>query len=149
MYCPTCGARNGDSVRFCGNCGKNLEAQEPSAPDPQPYDPPPPEPQPYRSYRFEAESGFEPQEQPLHINNYLIPSILVTLFCCLPLGIAAIIFAAQVNGKVASGDIPGAQSASRTARTLVIVSVVLGVTIIAIGVLVGLLGEPPPELTNG
>ena len=38
---------------------------------------------------------------PQHIPNYRIPSILVTIFCCLPLGIAAIIFAAQVDGKVA------------------------------------------------
>lgn len=34
---------------------------------------------------------------PVKIKNYLIESILVTLLCCLPLGIPAIVFAAQVN----------------------------------------------------
>ena len=97
-------------------------------------------------------STYEPfgdsDSDPQRIPNYLIPSILVTIFCCLPLGIVAIIFAAQVNGKVAAGDIAGAQSSSRTARTLVIVSVVVGVVVIGIALLAGLLGDPPPELIN-
>jgi uncharacterized membrane protein YvbJ len=50
------------------------------------------------------------------IPNYLAQSILVTLLCCLPLGIPAIVFAAQVNGKVQAGDIAGAQDASRKAK---------------------------------
>ena len=35
----------------------------------------------------------------------------------MPFGIVAIIYAAQVNGKVAMGDYYGAQSASKSART--------------------------------
>ena len=34
------------------------------------------------------------------IPNYLARSIIVTIFCCLPFGIAAIIYSAQVNGKI-------------------------------------------------
>ena len=52
-----------------------------------------------------------------------------------------------MNGKVAAGDIAGAQSSSR-ARTLVIVPVVVGAVVIGIALLAGLLGEPPPELIN-
>ena len=33
--------------------------------------------------------------------NHLVWAILSTLFCCLPLGIASIVFAAQVNSKYA------------------------------------------------
>ncbi len=51
-----------------------------------------------------------------NIPNYLVQSILVTLFCCLPLGIPAIVFAAQVNGKVQAGDITGALSSSKNAK---------------------------------
>src|SRR5262249_40218583 len=36
--------------------------------------------------------------------NYLVPSILVTLCCCLIGGIIAIVHAAQVNSKWAAGD---------------------------------------------
>ena len=139
MRCQTCGASNSDNARFCVNCGQKLEAEE-SLPGGSP---------PYQ--RFEG-STYEPfgdsDSHPQHIPNYLIPSILVTIFCCLPLGIVAIIFAAQVNGKVAAGDITGAQSSSRTARTLVIVPVVAGAVVIGIALLAGLLGDPPPELIN-
>ena len=49
------------------------------------------------------------------VPNYLVPAIL-SLFCCWPLAIVAIIFAAQVNGKVAAGDIAGAVDASKKAK---------------------------------
>lgn len=45
--------------------------------------------------------------------NHLVWAILSTLFCCLPLGIASIVFAAQVNGKHAAGDVAGAQESSK------------------------------------
>jgi len=50
------------------------------------------------------------------IPNYLVQSILVTLFCCLPLGIVAIINAAQVNNKISLGDIAGAMESSGKAK---------------------------------
>jgi hypothetical protein len=50
------------------------------------------------------------------VPNYLVFAILVTVFCCLPTGIAAIIYAAQVNTKLQAGDIAGAQQASKNAK---------------------------------
>jgi len=47
--------------------------------------------------------------------NWLVESILVTIFCCLPFGIAGIVFASQVNSKWATGDFAGAQQASKEA----------------------------------
>jgi len=57
--------------------------------------------------------GFAPQ---VAIPNYLWQSIVVTLFCCWPLGIPAIVFAAKVEGMVARGDIAGAREASDKAK---------------------------------
>jgi hypothetical protein len=47
--------------------------------------------------------------------NWLVESILVTIFCCLPFGIVGIINAASVNTKYAAGDYAGAQAASANA----------------------------------
>ncbi|MBE7169900.1 MAG: CD225/dispanin family protein [Williamsia sp.] len=47
--------------------------------------------------------------------NWLVESILVTLFCCLPFGVAGIVFAAQVNSKWSIGDYDGALRASKDA----------------------------------
>jgi hypothetical protein len=61
------------------------------------------------------------------VPNYLIPAILSTIFCCLPLGVVSIIFATQVNSKVATGDIAGATEASRKAKMFSFIAVGLGV----------------------
>jgi predicted secreted protein len=53
------------------------------------------------------------QNQP---KNYLIESILVTIFCCMPFGIVGIVFAAQVNAKFDAGDYEGALKASKEAK---------------------------------
>ena len=49
------------------------------------------------------------------VPNYLVPAI-ISAVCCFPLGIIGVIFAAQVNGKVAAGDIAGAVDASKKAK---------------------------------
>lgn len=56
---------------------------------------------------------FPPRPQ---VANYLIPAVLSAFCCCLPLGVVAIIYAAQVNSKLATGDIAGAQAASKNAK---------------------------------
>lgn len=73
-----------------------------------------------------ATIGAVPAEK---IPNYLVQSILVTLCCCLPGGIAAIIFAAQVNSKQAAGDIAGALESSRKAKKWCWISFGVGLAI--------------------
>jgi hypothetical protein len=53
-----------------------------------------------------------PQARP---KNWLVEAILVTIFCCLPFGIAAIVFAAQVNSRYDAGDFDGSLKASADA----------------------------------
>jgi hypothetical protein len=63
------------------------------------------------------------------VSNYLVPAI-ISLFCCCPLGIVAVIFAAQVNGKVASGDMAGAVESSKKAKLFSFISIGLGLAMI-------------------
>ena len=64
---------------------------------------------------------------PPAIPNYLVQSVLVTLCCCLPLGVVAIVYSAQVNSKLAAGDVAGAQAASNSAKTWSIVAFIAGI----------------------
>ena len=85
---------------------------------------------------------------PASVPNYLVPAI-ISLFCCLPLGIVGVIFAAQVNGKVAAGDTPGALDAAKKAKMFSFIAIGLGLLgivgyvlfVVIMGVGMGLAGS--------
>lgn len=150
MYCPRCGSRNSETARFCGNCGQTLQQQS-ARPDPNPSPPHPSVPEePFRdsgpdhepfgdgggeNEPFRRFGGYPPK-----VPNYLIQAILVTLFCCVPFGIVAIVYAAQVNGKVALGDMEGAWRTSRSAKNWAWISFGVGLLINIAWVVIFLLG---------
>ena len=107
VSCPTCGALNLPTAHYCSGCGGVISPGTVGSP--------------------RAGAGY-----PTQIPNYLVQAILVTIFCCLPFGIVSIVFAAQVNGKVAAGDYAGAIQTSNKAKTWAWVSfgVGLGITLI-------------------
>lgn len=74
-------------------------------------------------------------DRPNHVLR-LVFAILATLFCCLPIGIAAIVFAAIGMSRESSGDYAGADSAANTAMILIWVSVGLSLVIWLIYILV-------------
>lgn len=78
-----------------------------------------------------------------NVPNYLVPSILTTICCCVPFGIVAIVYASQVNSKLAAGDYSGALEASGKAKLwcwlsfgagLVVSLVVILIQVLAISV---------------
>lgn len=81
-----------------------------------------------------------PVDAPANVPNYLVPAILATLFCCLPVGIVSIVFATQVNSKLAVGDIQGAVAASKSAKLWLIVSVCLGLLVGLVVIVANVLG---------
>ena len=68
-------------------------------------------------------------------DNKLVWSILVTLFCCLPFGVVAIIKSAEVNSKWNAGDVAGAQQSAADAGKWIKWSVIVGI----IGAVLGLI----------
>jgi hypothetical protein len=120
IYCPQCGTPNADTASVCGNCQTALpQASAQIAPTPG--------------------AGMPPPESRPQIQNYLVPAILVTLCCCLPGGIVAIVYAAQVNSKLQAGDIAGAQAASNNAKLWCMIAagsgIVINILIIALNML--------------
>ncbi|KAI2664271.1 Interferon-induced transmembrane protein 1 [Labeo rohita] len=57
---------------------------------------------------------------------YLAWSIFNTFCCCLPLGVAAIIYSCRISKAISLGDAGRAQESSRTAKNLNIASLVFG-----------------------
>lgn len=75
--------------------------------------------------------------------NYLVWSILSTIFCCPPLGIVSIVYAAQVNSKWQMGDTEGARLSSKNARLWALITLGVGLVggfIWTMLVLLGILG---------
>ena len=60
-------------------------------------------------------------------SSYLGWAVASCILCCLPLGIVAIVFAAQVNDKWLRGDYDGARRASENAQMWTIAAFVLGI----------------------
>ena len=114
-FCKQCGQPIEGDASFCTNCGAPILSE----PQPQYQEPTAQEPQPV-------------QQQPVgpKPKNFLALSILATIFCCLPFGIPAIIYSAQVDSHWNGGRYQEARDASRKAKTWMLVSVGIGAFIV-------------------
>lgn len=87
--------------------------------------------------------GYPPQPPAGHApNNYLAWSILVTIFCCIPFGIVAIVKSSQVNGLWAQGRYVEAQASADSARRWVTWSAIVGFVVIVIMAMAGACDAP-------
>jgi hypothetical protein len=80
----------------------------------------------HNCYKCGQPLGYRPGQTPGYVPNYLVWSILVTIFCCLPLGIASIVYSSQVDTRLRLGDYDGAVDASNKAKTFCWVSFGIG-----------------------
>ncbi|MCW2513281.1 MAG: Interferon-induced transrane protein [Mycobacterium sp.] len=88
--------------------------------------PPPPGPGGPGGYGGYGGYGGAPTEQP---NNNLVWGILVTVLCCLPLGIVSIVKATQVSGLWGQGRYAEAQQAADDAKKFAIWGAIAGVVV--------------------
>ena len=130
MYCSNCGAQNDESATRCSNCGSTLQRIETPTVDV------PPPPQMAGGSIYGGSASAVPTRLVgaivLTILNFVLAFFTFITGLGVITGIIAIVFAAQVNGKLNSGDYAGAVEASKMARILNWVS--LG--ILAVGVLI-------------
>lgn len=110
MYCIYCGANNDDRSVHCMQCGAWLN-QPGATPSAGPYTPAVP-----------VNVG-----QPMaKVPNYMVQSVLMTVFCCQLIGIISIFKARKVNKLLAANDYAGALAASKANRTLLWVGFAIG-----------------------
>lgn len=119
MYCPNCGAPNTDEMKRCGACGTHLDVQDAIALHPE-------------GLGAQVTSIAVPP-----VSSHLLFAMMTTLFCCLPLGMVSLVYASQVQPRVARGDYLGAQLASQRARTWAVLSFVVGLLTILLPALRG------------
>ena len=72
----------------------------------------------YTSSYTPSFTPYTPPQPPMSKpDNFLVWSILATIFCCIPFGIVAIVKSSKVDKLWYSGDYEGAQDAANSART--------------------------------
>lgn len=100
MFCKNCGAEIADNSRFCTDCGAEQQVSGPV-----------------------ITPGCRPDGK--RPSTYLALSIIVTLCCCMPLGIVGIIYASRVDSAWNAGYYEDAREFSHKARNWSLLGAVL------------------------
>ena len=96
------------------------QGQNPPPPYQQGQPPYPPQPG-YQQYA--------PMQHQVNIPNNLVWAILALILCFWPTGIAAVVFAAKVDSKIAMGDYAGAREAARKSKKWAWISFTIGIIV--------------------
>lgn len=113
MRCKFCNAEISEEAKFCPMCGVAIRRDETDG-----------QVDPYTQY---GQSMSQNVQKPINGTLYIILSVLSLLMCCLPLGIASIIFSSRINSQQKNGDYAGARESARTAKILLIISLAAGI----------------------
>jgi Interferon-induced transmembrane protein/GYF domain 2 len=107
-------------------------------PSPATYAPPPPPSAPASPYAPPRSEYVPPYVPPplfggagFDIPNYLPWAIAATLLCCMPGGVASIVYAVKANSAKDRGDYVAADEAAKQAKTWLIISAALGLLVSA------------------
>lgn len=110
IFCSECGAQTSDSASFCPQCGKPLaKPMTPTAETPVTAVPTPP-------------SGAKVCPE-----THLAKAIIVTILCCWPFGIPAIVNAAAVSNEFVAGHYDVAVQKSENAKKWCNYAIIAGV----------------------
>lgn len=110
-FCSQCGNQLNDAAQFCPKCGNQVTTVSNNQ-QPQPAS------QPQVQY-VQAEPS-----RPIKPDSHMLLAILSTLFCCLPVGVYAIILASKVDGLYLMGEYEEAQMKADDAKKWSIIGMV-------------------------
>lgn len=127
--CPNCQGAIPDGAQFCPRCGAPNASFGPGAPRDG-----------YAGGPHAGAYGHGGAAAAQSIPDYLVQSILVTLCCCLPLGIVALVFSIQTRSKKDAGDAAGAMESSRKAKMWCWIAFGLGIVWTIVAMIFGILG---------
>ena len=111
--CDSCGTENSDEAAFCPTCGKPMPADA--------------EPAVFPSDRINVNDAI-----PKRIESHLVKAIVSTVCCCLPFGLVAIVYAAQVGPCLRVNDQNAALEASKKADLWSNLSIGVGIILQAL-----------------
>ena len=118
-FCKNCGNQVNDGTKFCPKCGQVIDG----APQQQVYQ------QPAQAYQQPL------QQRPYKPDSHMVLAILTTIFCCLPLGIVAILQANKVDKFYHMGEYDEANAASQSAKKWSIIGIIVGFISICLSLL--------------
>ena len=110
ITCKECSAQISEYAELCPSCGAPTSvSKEQPAQEEQKQE------TPYQQATNVSTSANREGVSELPPKSWLVESILVTILCCLPLGIAGIVNASKVESRWYAGDKAGAKRASEEA----------------------------------
>ncbi len=116
MYCHRCGAQNPDEAQYCMKCGQVIVGFSVAAGARGTME----QQSDAETYQRIGDTVGRPD-----VPSHLIAAVLITIFsslcCCNPVGfifgVVAVIYASQVDTKLAEGNMAGAKESSKKAKT--------------------------------
>lgn len=136
ITCKECGAQISEFAELCPSCGAPTSMSKAQAEQEEQTKE---QETPYQQASAVNTQGSQAMNE-LPPKSWLVESILVTILCCLPFGIAGIVNASKVESRWYSGDKAGARRASEEAARWTKIGFFGGLVVIIVYVILVVVG---------
>jgi uncharacterized metal-binding protein len=117
VTCQFCGAENPDGTRFCISCGKDITLAK-VTPEITP-------PQGVFDHPF--------------VETHLVKALMTAIFCFMPVGVVAVVYAVLAEDKKSSGNFEAARRNAQQANKWANIALIIGIILITGLVIIGIM----------